>query len=319
MTNPPQTALIGCGRWGRNHARTLAGLGALAAVSDIDAQLAERVGADHGVPARPVDELMADGDVAALVIALPAERHAAMAVRAFGARKHVLVEKPMALTAVDAQAMVDAAKAAGRVLMTGHILRYHAAFVALRQAVGDGRIGAVRHIHSSRLGFGKFFARFDAMWDLAPHDLSLVLSLADAAPASVNAQTVSLTGRQIDLAHIALAFAEHDLTAHVHVSRHSAVSERRLVVTGETGTLIWDDLAGWPEKLGLIRHEARRPRGEGWQWNREDAEHLPVAESEPLALELTHFLACARTGETPLTPGTQGLEVVRILEKASAA
>lgn len=318
MTEPARTALIGCGGWGRNHARTLADLGALAAICDADAQTAQTVAAEHGVPARPIDEVLADDGIAALVIALPAEHHAAVAVRALGAGKHVLVEKPMALSAVDAQAMVDAARAAGRVLMTGHILRYHAAFVALQQAVSNGRIGAVRHIASTRLGFGKFFDRFDAMWDLAPHDLSLVLSLAGAAPATVAAHTASITGRQIDLAHIHLGFVEPQLAAHVHVSRHSPVVERRFTVIGETGSLIWDDLADWPRKLRVIDHHANRVDGEGWQWAMEAAEPIAVSPSQPLTVELDHFLACVRSGDAPLTPGTQGLEVVRILEKAGA-
>lgn len=318
MTDPVPTALIGCGRWGRNHARTLAQLGALAAVCDADAQAAETFAEEHGARARSVDEVMSDPDVPGVVLALPAQHHASLAVRALAAGKHVMVEKPMALRTVDAQAMVDAAKTARRVLMTGHVLRYHPAFGAIRDAIAAGRIGAVRHIQSTRLGFGRFYDRFDAMWDLAPHDLSLVLSIADRSPASVASQTVSTTGWQTDTAHIHMAFADGGPSAHVHVSRHWPAAERRFVVTGETGSLVWDDLADAPSKVVLVGHAAERPADGDWQWSTKEPEPIPVGDAMPLTEELSHFLDCARSGRTPLTPGTQGLEVVRILEKASA-
>lgn len=313
MSSQPPVAVIGCGQWGRNHVRTLAELKALAAVCDHDADRASALADAHGVRTAPFAEIVADPMIAALVLALPAEHNAELACAALEAGKHVLVEKPIALTVADAERMVEAARARDRVLMVGHILRYHAAFDALVAALKAGRIGAPRHIQSHRLGFGKFYARFDALWDLAPHDLSLVLSLAEGGPTKVDVVPVSVTGGQTDMAHVHMRFAEGP-TAHVFVSRHSAYAERRLVVTGETGTLIWDDLADWPDKLSLVPHAVARDKGGDWNWSKGDAEPIAVAPGMALTDELRHFVDCIAGKSTPLTPGTQGLDVIRILQ-----
>lgn len=314
MTDHIATALIGCGQWGRNHARTLAEFGALAAVCDADAAIAAAVAEAHGVQARSFEAILNDAAIGALVLALPAERNMSMTCTALAAGKHVLVEKPIALTCDDATTMVDAARAAGRVLMVGHVLRYHGAFAALFAAIEAGRIGRVRHIQSHRLGFGKFYDRFDALWDLAPHDLSLILALADDGPSRVEITTASLTGASTDLAHVHLGF-DAGTSAHVFVSRHSAYDERRFVVTGDSGSLIWDDLADWPEKLRLVPHHAERDADGVWQWRRGDAEPIPLRPSMALTNELAHFFDCAATGAEPLTSGVQGRDVVRVLER----
>ena len=317
MTNLPRVAVVGGGQWGRNHVRTLAEMGALAAVCDHDAERASALAETHGVPVMDFDAIITDADVAAIVLALPAEHNAALAERALSAGKHLLVEKPIALTSGDAEAMVEAARSHNRVLMVGHILRYHNAFRALVAELDAGRIGAVRHIQSHRLGFGKFYDRFDALWDLAPHDLSLVLSLTGAASSHVDAAAVSVTTGQTDTAHLHLGF-EAGPTAHVHVSRHSVYGERRFVVTGETGSLIWDDLLDWPGKLSLVPHDVRRADDGVWHFDKGGAEPIDVTPGMALTDELAHFLDCVENGTKPLTPGQQGLDVVRILEAASA-
>jgi predicted dehydrogenase len=295
--------------------RTLAGLGTLAAVADRHPERAAALAKEHGTRPATVEALIADTKIEALVLALPAEENTALACTALEAGKHVLVEKPIALTVADAETMVATARKCSRVLMVGHVLRYHNAFRALVAAIDAGRIGRVRHIQSHRLGFGKFYDRFDALWDLAPHDLSLVLSLTDGAPQSVDVRPVSVTGGQTDMAHLHLDFADGP-TAHVFVSRHSAYAERRFAVTGETGTLVWDDLADWPDKVHLIAHSVRRGDDGRWEQDKGEPEAIDAQPGMALTDELVHFLDCVRTGATPLSAGTQGLDVVRILSKA---
>lgn len=318
MSNHPRIAVVGGGQWGRNHVRTLAQMGALAAVCDHDAERATALAQMHGVPALAFDAIIADPTIAAIVLALPAEHNAALAAQALGAGKHLLVEKPIALTSADANAMVEAARVHDRVLMVGHILRYHNAFRALVAELDAGRIGAIKYIQSHRLGFGKFYDRFDALWDLAPHDLSLVLSLTGAAPASVKAARVSVTTGQTDTAHLHLGF-EAGPTAHVHVSRHSVYGERRFVVTGQWGSLIWDDLMDWPGKLAFVPHTVRRGDNGEWSFDKGGPEPIDVTPGMALTDELAHFVDCVENGDAPLTPGQQGLDVVRILEAAEAA
>ncbi len=318
MTQRPATAVIGCGYWGRNHVRTLAGLGALAAVADADAVCAGEIGAAHGVPARSVNDMLADPAISAVVLALPAEHHARLAMAALDAGKHVLVEKPVALSSADADRLTGRARQTGLVAMTGHILRYHNAFRAIAERVEAGAIGEVRHIQSHRLAFGKFHARFDALWDLAPHDLSLILSLAPDVRPSVTGISHSLTGGQTDMAHLHLSFADGP-SAHVFVSRHHPYGERRFVVTGETGMLLWDDARDWPEKVTHFAHHARKSAQGTWDFALGTGEAVPVAPNMALTDELDHFLTCIETGQPSLTPVAQGAEVVRILETAQGA
>lgn len=313
MSSPdqPRVAVIGCGRWGQNHVRTLKELGALAAVSDADAANAASVAAKHDVAAMDMDAVFGDKAIDAVVLALPADVHAKMATRAINAGKHVFVEKPIALSSADAKAVVALASENDRIVMAGHILRYHNAFAAIMQAIDAGEIGQVRHIQSHRLAFGKFHERFDALWDLGPHDLSLVLAITGEAPDGVMSSNVSFTGGQTDASHVHMTFAG-DVTAHIFVSRHSPYKERRFTVTGTTGMLFWDDFADWPQKVALFKHTVEP----GGAFELSEPDFLPVEPNMALTDELSHFLECCVTQRQPLTNGAQAAEIIEVLEKA---
>ncbi|MEM1378939.1 MAG: Gfo/Idh/MocA family oxidoreductase, partial [Pseudomonadota bacterium] len=203
----PRIAAFGCGYWGRNHIRTLAGLGVLAGICDLDEAAAATLAGEHDVLSMSSEEVFADPTIDGVVMALPASVHADMAMRALDAGKHVFVEKPMALEPADADAVVAKAKHAGRVLMVGHILRYHNTFKKLLACIEDGMIGDVVHLQSNRLAFGKFHATFDALWDLAPHDLSLVLSVMGEKPEAVSITRHAFASEQADSGHIHMRFA----------------------------------------------------------------------------------------------------------------
>ncbi|MFZ2099415.1 MAG: Gfo/Idh/MocA family oxidoreductase [Oricola sp.] len=316
MTHPSglRLAVIGCGYWGANHVRTLGEMGVLHAVSDINIERAETLAQPFGAKACRPDDVFADPQVDAVVLALPAHVHAEFALRAIADGKHVFVEKPLALSSVDGAHVVDEAATAGRVLMTGHILRFHNAFVALAERIAAGDLGEIRYVQSHRLGFGKFHARFDALWDLAPHDLSLILTLAGGEPERVHGVHRGVSIGTTDLAHVHLDFAG-GLGAHVHVSRHSPYRERRFTVIGSEGMAVWDDLADWPRKLALHRHSID-PKGTNWDFSLSEPDYAPLQPNMALTDELAHFIDCIVTGATPATDGRQGVAVLRILEKA---
>ena len=316
MTHPSglQLAVIGCGYWGANHVRTLGEMGVLHAVSDINIERAEMLAQPFGAKACTPDDVFADPQVDAVVLALPAHVHAEFALRAIADGKHVFVEKPLALSSADGAHVVEEAATAGRVLMTGHILRFHNAFVALAERIAAGDLGEIRYVQSHRLGFGKFHARFDALWDLAPHDLSLILTLAGGEPERVLGVHRGVSIGTTDLAHVHLDFAG-GLGAHVHVSRHSPYRERRFTVIGSQGMAVWDDLADWPKKLAFHRHSID-PRGTNWDFSLSEPDYAPLQPNMALTDELSHFVDCIATGATPATDGRQGVAVLRILEKA---
>ncbi|MEN0000362.1 MAG: Gfo/Idh/MocA family oxidoreductase [Pseudomonadota bacterium] len=307
----PCIAAFGCGYWGRNHVRTLAEIGALAGVCDLDEEAGQALADSHDVPFLSAEAVFADPTIDGVVLALPASAHAAMALQALDAGKHVFVEKPMALTPQDADAVVAAAEKAGRVLMVGHILRYHKTFGRLLAAIEGDMIGDLVHLQSNRLAFGKFHATFDALWDLAPHDLSLVLSVTGTPPERVSIVRHAFASAQADSGHIHLAFGG-GVRADIHVSRHSAYNERRFVAKGTKGSLVWDDWRDWPEKLSFVPHSAALTDA-GWSFERGEEQFIATDAGMALTDELRHYLDCIVTGDRPHTDGRQGAAVVAIL------
>ncbi|WP_298914938.1 Gfo/Idh/MocA family oxidoreductase [uncultured Algimonas sp.] len=181
MSALPKVAVLGCGHWGKNLARNFAELGALQAVVDPNPETARTHADMHGVAAMTQDEALAS-DVDGIVIAAPAELHHDLAMDVIAAGKHVYVEKPIALSVTDGEEMVAAAQAADRILMVGHLLQYHPVFAELRRRVQEGSLGQLRYAYSHRLSTGIFRVAEDAGWSLAPHDVSMLLSLFGEAP-----------------------------------------------------------------------------------------------------------------------------------------
>ena len=311
MTRPTRTAVIGCGYWGRNHVRALSGLGALEAVADHHPDRAAELAAEFGCRALAPEAVFEDRAVDAVVLALPPQYHAENALKAIAAGKHLLVEKPIALDVEAAARIVEAAGRTNLVAMTGHVLRFHPAFEALEAMLASGTLGELRYIHSHRVGLGKFHAENDALWDIAPHDLSLILALTGEEPSSVRGEGSAVLDHLSDFAHLHLEFPS-GLGSHVFTSRLNPYRERRLTVIGSKAMAVFDDVAEWSRKLALYRHKLWRS-DKGWESEMVEPEFVPVRQDMPLTRELQHFLHCIETGETPRTPVADGLAVIRIL------
>lgn len=235
-----------------------------------------------------------------MVIAVDPRRRAALATTALEAGRHVLAEKPLALGTADAARVRAAAERAGRVVMTGHVLRFHPAVEALLRLVRQGPLGPLRRAEAVRKGFGKFFPGVDAVWDLAPCDLSLLVALAGRPPASAEGRRARVLTDAADAAEIALDFGG-GFAAAVRLSRVFPGKERRLIVTGERGVAVFDDLAPWPRKLTLARDGAA-------------PEPAAISETAPLDAELRHFLDCIAEGAEPLAGAAHAIEVIGALE-----
>ncbi|MDJ1008422.1 MAG: Gfo/Idh/MocA family oxidoreductase [Paracoccaceae bacterium] len=307
---------IGCGDWGRNHARVLAELGVLAAVADEDAAKRAAAEAAFGCRSTDLDGLIADPGIDGVVLALPPTLHPEVALRVIGAGKHLLVEKPMAMTALRAEEIVKAAEAAGVVAMTGHILRFHPGYEALETAVRDGELGAIRYVHSTRLGLGKFFAQTDVMWDIAPHDLSLLLAIVGEAPETGHLEGVSGITDVPDFAHLHLRFPS-GAKSHTFVSRLSPRRERRFTVIGDKAMAVLDDIEPPETKLAIYRHKVWKENG-GVKFESADPEFRPIGDAQPLTSELQHFLQAIRTGAVPRSSVREGMEVIKALELSAS-
>lgn len=311
----PKIAVVGCGYWGTNHARTFSELGALYAVSDRHPDRAEALAAMHGARAMAYEDVLGDPEIDGVVLALPPQYHADQAIAALEAGKHVLVEKPIALSVADARRVVEAAQKSGLVAMTGHVLRFHPAFEALEAMVAAGDLGSVRYIHSHRVGLGKFHAENDALWDIAPHDLSLILALTGEKPFSVRGVGSAMLNRLSDFAHLHLQFSS-GVRSHVFASRLNPYRERRLTVIGSKAMAVFDDVADWNQKLAVYNHKLWEDDN-GWQSEMVDPSYVELPDGMPLTRECSHFLDCIRTGTPLRTPVSDGLAVIEILSEGT--
>ncbi len=314
----PRAAVVGCGYWGTNLVRNLHEHGALVAVCDEDPSRADAAAAQFGVPALAFDELLREPDLNGVVIAAPAAQHASLADQTLRAGKHVFVEKPLATSVDDAEALCELAEERGLILMVGHLLRYHPAFVALEQLVAEGTLGAVRFVSSTRLNLGRVRREEDILWSFAPHDISMTLALVGEEPHTVSATgSAYLNPTVADITTTDLSFPG-GAKANVFVSWLHPFKEQRLVVIGEDAMAVFDDGEPWELKLALYRHRIDWVDGVA-NPVKADGEMIQLDEIEPLAIETRHFLDCVRDGTPPRTDGREGLRVLRVLASAAAA
>lgn len=311
----PRIAVLGCGYWGSNHIRTLKGLGALYAVSDANRARAEGFASEQDCLAIDAEALFTRPDVDAIVMALPPQFHAEAAIKAVENGKDVLVEKPIALTVPDAERAVAAAEANGRIFMVGHVLRFHPAFEKLKELIDQGELGEVKYIHSHRLGLGKFHTENDALWDLAPHDLSMILAITGQAPIETRGEGAAILDHLSDFAHLHMRFPS-GLRSHLFASRLNPYRERRLTVVGTKAMAVFDDVEPWERKLAFYRHAVWQDSGQ-WAFTTNEPTYVPVADGMPLTRELEHFIDCIRTREAPRTGGEEAITVLRILTEGS--
>lgn len=313
---PPKIAVIGAGYWGRNLVRNFAEMGALSAVSDRDVPTASALSERFGVAARSLEETLADGSIDAVVIAVPAAQHFEVADRALAAGKHVFVEKPLALDVTEAERLCEIADRKNRVLMVGHLLQYHPAFLKVKELAADGVLGRVQYMYSNRLNFGRIRREEDILWSFAPHDISMILELARSEPDSVNAVGSRYLHESIaDVTTTHLSFPGGE-RAHVFVSWLHPFKEQKLVVVGDRGMAVFDDGQPWQSKVQLYRHRIDWREGLPLPF-KADPEPIAVAGDEPLSLECRHFLECVATGKTPRTDGREGVRVLKVLRAAS--
>jgi predicted dehydrogenase/acyl-[acyl carrier protein]--UDP-N-acetylglucosamine O-acyltransferase len=288
------------------------------AVHDPDPTAAATMSELHRVAARGIDELFADDSVDAVAIAAPAARHAELALAGIDAGKHVFVEKPLALDVADAEQVCTTAESAGRVLMVGHLLQYHPAYMRLTELVREGTLGHLEYVYSNRLNLGRFRREENILWSFAPHDLSMILGLVGSEPEHVHAVGGWPLHRSIaDVTTTHLGFPGGE-RAHVFVSWLHPFKEQKLVAVGEGGMAVFDDREPWESKLLVYPHRVDWREGlpepvEG------DAQAVPLKEAEPLREECSHFLECVASGATPRTDGREGLRVLRVLAAAEAS
>lgn len=311
-------ALIGCGYWGRNIARNFLALGALRALCDPDGAVLAgyRDGYEEVHRESNVDAVFEDEAIRKVAIAAPAGLHYDLARRSLLAGKDVFVEKPLCLNAADGEALVALAKERGRILMVGHLLQYHPCITRVREMLAAGELGRLLYISAHRLNLGRIRRQENALWSFAPHDLSVIASLAGGPPDLIACSGATfLTPGVPDTTMTQLRFPG-GTRAHVYVTWLSPFKEQKLTVVGSSAMLVFDDTQPWDKKLVVYRDYLRWDRGVDPVPQKREGEPVVVAEAEPLRDECAHFLFCCDSRQSPRTPGEEGVHVLRILEAA---
>jgi predicted dehydrogenase len=316
MNQVGQVAVIGVGYWGRNIARSFAELGALGAIVDSDPATANSVAELTGAAICTLDAVLSDPAISGIAIATRAETHFALAQKALAAGKHVFVEKPLVLDQGEADLLIAQSSAAGLTLMVGHLLRYHPLFRRMLEIVQSGQYGALRYVYSDRMSLGKIRTEENVLWSFAPHDVSMVLALAGEEPTSVSAQGQAFVNSGIaDYATAQLFFAS-GLKADIRTSWMSYKKVQQCVAICDRATIVFEDSqADWAKKLAVHPHAVVTENGFPVP-KRGEMHYVDVPRAEPLKEECAHFLDCLE-GSAPLTNGTEGRAVLRVLQRAS--
>ena len=320
MSEPLRVGVVGLGYWGPNLARNFHGLPGceLTWICDDSAERLDQVGARLPGARRTasLDELLAAEDLDAVAIATPVPTHAELARRVLAAGKHCFVEKPLAQSVEDAQAVVDAAAQAGRTLMVGHLLEYHPGLERLRELVEAGELGEVRYIYGNRLNLGKLRSEENALWSLGAHDVSVVLRLAGEEPDECHAFGESYMHPGVEDVVFCFMRFPSGLVAHLHLSWLDPHKERRFTVVGARRMATFDDMALEQKLTVYDKGFDQSFEGYGEYIARSGDVWSPqISNEEPLRLECAHFVECVREGRPVRSDGAAGVRVVRVLEE----
>ena len=270
------------------------------------------------------DHMLNGAGLDGVVIATAVRTHFPMAKAALQAGKHVLIEKPLATSSAECEELIDIAKKNGVVLMVGHTFLYSAPIRKMKQIIEWGDVGDIRYISSRRLNLGLFQKDINVTWDLAPHDISIVLYIMGEAPISVNCTgNAHVTPGVQDVTTMCVNFRQNRL-ATIQSSWLDPRKVREMTIVGTKRMIVYDDVQPL-EKIRIYDMRVERPPHYDnfaefqYSYHYGDSYIPYVKQEEPLKVECQHFLDCIQHGKTPITSGKEGLDVVRILEAADAS
>src|SRR3954447_2695446 len=319
-------ALIGLGYWGPNLLRALFELGdvEVSYICDLDPERLERFGRRYpsARPTRDIDNVLTDPLVDAVVIATPVFTHFGLATRALSAGKHVFVEKPLASSSDEAGELIELSEQMDRVIMCGHTFLYSPAVRAVKEIISSGDLGEIYFISSSRVNLGLHQRDVSVVWDLGPHDFSILLHWMDEMPDWVGAVGRDSIVKGIpDVAFIDMGFPSGTLS-HIELSWLAPSKLRRTVVVGSQKMVVYDDSSSEPVRVfdSGVSYEDPETFGQyQLSYRTGDIVSPRLETTEPIVTELTDFVNGVREGRAP--EGNPGLarNVVRLIEASEAS
>ncbi|MCD4779146.1 MAG: Gfo/Idh/MocA family oxidoreductase [Candidatus Omnitrophica bacterium] len=316
--------IIGCGHWGPNHIRIFSQLPNTCSLMCADLE-PKRLGFVKSLfpdiqTTQDYKEMLTNADIDAVCIASPTKTHYEIALQALAQGKHVLCEKPLTLKPEESLKLKDFAEEKGLVLMVGHIFLFNSGIRWLKEYIKSGALGQVYYAYATRTNLGPFRYDVNALWDLAPHDISIFNYLFDSCPTTVAATGHKFIGDTHDDVTFATLSYPNNIAANVHVSWLDPKKVRQMTIVGDQQMVVWDDL----DNLGPIKvydkHVEKTSTyyetyGEFQLLSREGSITIPkIASSEPLKAQGQYFINCVEENQYPaLTDAQKGMEVVRVL------
>lgn len=320
-----RVGIIGYGYWGPNLVRNLLATEGVEVVYCAEQRPDRRELAARQYPTLTVvedaDRIIDDGDIDAVVVATPVTTHYHLAKRALEAGKHVLVSKPITRSVAEAEELVELAERRGLVLMVDHTFVFTGAVRRIKELVDAGEFGDLYYFDSVRVNLGIFQHDIDVVWDLAPHDLSILTHLVPATPKAVSAVGADHVGSGFaDMAYITVYY-DNGFMAHTHVNWLSPVKVRQILIGGTRRMLVYDDTEP-SEKVKVYDSGIKVTTQEGIyatlvDYRTGDMWAPKLELREALSVECAHFVDCIRFKRVPFTSGAAGVQVVKLLEAAS--
>ena len=302
---------IGCGHWGKNIARNLINLGVLNKIYDANLDQLKTLGFNKSLHCKYVDEILNDEKINCIVISSPAKTHANYAIEALSKNKHVFIEKPFTLSLKDANSIVNVAKKNNKIVFVGHLLHYHNAFIELKKQINNGIIGNVNVIKANRLNFGAIRSNESVLYDLASHDISMILSIVEDLPNEIQVNSIFKNSSLFpDILNIMLRFPNGTF-ANINSNWINPYKEHKFTVLGSKGSLIFDDTKEWKEKLCFNPSYINQDLS----INQKNINFLKLTEEEPLKKELESLINCINYDKKPMTDCYEALKVQTVMDE----
>ncbi|MGA7045972.1 MAG: Gfo/Idh/MocA family oxidoreductase, partial [Candidatus Sulfotelmatobacter sp.] len=318
--------VVGYGYWGPNVVRNLDRLDETKVVAVCDKSSAARRKVAKAYPDVLVTgdptELMTSPEIDAIAVVTPVWTHYELAKAALQNGKHIFVEKPFTSNAAQAQELIDLAARKNLKIMVDHTFLFTGAVQKIKQLLQDGALGKLYYYDSTRVNLGLFQHDVNVVWDLAPHDLSIIDHLIQKAPEAISATGQTHLNGHEDVAFITLYFPDK-VIAHINVNWLSPVKVRMTLIGGEKKMLVWNDLEA-DEKIKIYDKGVNVTSREGLydllvHYRSGDMWAPQIEQVEALTRELAYFVECISKDKTPVNDGESGLRVVRMLEAANAS
>ncbi|MDZ7263685.1 MAG: Gfo/Idh/MocA family oxidoreductase [candidate division KSB1 bacterium] len=318
--------VIGCGYWGPNLIRNFQALPncQMKVCCDLDTNRLHRMQQLYPSIRTTVDyhEWLESDEIDAVAIATPVRTHLQIARDCLAANKHILIEKPITASVKECSELIRLANAQGKILMVGHTFEYTASVNKMAEIIDSNELGDILYIAAERLNLGLFQRDINVIWDLAPHDISIILYLLKRMPLSVNARGSAHYRKNIeDVAWVSLDFGDN-LVAFLHHSWLDPYKIRRMTIVGSKKMLVYNDIDP-NEKIKIFDKGIKTPPYYNtfaefhFAYRYGDIHSPRIEEYEPLARECQHFIDCIINNQRPVSDGYDGLKVVSILEAAS--